>query len=181
MGMSAPQARQALTATAFAEPSDLARLGNDVMVTGQSPVAGTQAPAGTVIALFYYTPPAPPAPAKTISARDWALIAKDPDAHAGERVVVYGQVTQFDSATGASTFRANVDGAAHKVSYGYADYKTNTMLTGPDDQLKDIVDGDLFRAEVTVAGALSYDTTMGGSTTVPKLEITAIKVTGSAK
>jgi hypothetical protein len=95
--------------------------------------------------------------------------------------VVYGQVTQFDSATRTSTFRANVDGAAHKVSYGYADYKTNTMLTGPDDQLKDIVDGDLFRAEVTVAGALSYDTTMGGSTTVPKLEITAIKVTGSAK
>jgi len=43
------------------------------------------------------------------------------------------------------------------------------------------VNDDLFRAEVTVTGAYSYDTTMGGNVTAPKLEVTAIKVTGTAK
>ena len=135
----------------------------------------------TPILLSYRTPPPPPAPARAISARDWALIAKDPDSHAGERVVVYGQVKQFDAATGTSAFRANVDGVVHKVSYGYADYETNTFLTGPAQLLKDLVNDDLFRAEVTVTGAYSYDTTMGGNVTAPKLEVTAIKVTGTAK
>lgn len=51
-------------------------------------------------------------------AREWALIAKSPDQHAGERIIVYGEVTQFDAATGTSAFRANVDGVAHPLRYG---------------------------------------------------------------
>lgn len=126
------------------------------------------------------TPPAPPAPPRAITARDWQLIAKNPDAHIGERVIVYGEVTQFDAATGTSAFRANVDGVVHKVKYGYADYKTNTVLTtGSSSLFTDVVTGDLFRAEATVLGSFSYGTQIGGSTTVPQLMVTAIKVTGS--
>jgi hypothetical protein len=43
------------------------------------------------------------------------------------------------------------------------------------------VQDDLFKAEVVVAGSLSYDTQIGGSTTVPLLLVTKITVTGTAK
>lgn len=123
----------------------------------------------------------PAGPAKQIAARDWAKIAKDPEAYKGQSIVVYGQVTQFDSATGTDAFRANVDAVKHEVSYGYADYETNTMLGGSAAVLADLVDKDLFRAEVVVAGAYSYETTMGGQTTVPLLRVTKIQTIGTAK
>jgi hypothetical protein len=50
------------------------------------------------------TLPAPTDPARELSSRDWALIAKSPDSHIGEHVVVFGYVTQFDSVTGPSAF-----------------------------------------------------------------------------
>ncbi|GAA4541766.1 DUF732 domain-containing protein [Pseudonocardia xishanensis] len=119
-------------------------------------------------------------PAKAITAREWLLIAKDPDAHQGERVIVYGEVRQFDSATGPSGFRANVDGVVHPVKYGYANYETNTVLgAGTGVSLAEVVQDDLFKAEVTVVGSYSYDTQIGGKTTVPMLLITNIEVTGS--
>jgi hypothetical protein len=118
---------------------------------------------------------------RNISARQWALIVKNPDAHDSEHIVVYGQVTQFDGATGPDTFLANVDGIPHRKEYGYVDYEDNTLLYGAADQLTDLVEGDLFVARVRVAGSESYDTQIGGNTTVPKLQITSIKVTGSAK
>jgi hypothetical protein len=124
------------------------------------------------------TPATATGPARKITSREWKLIAKDPEAHAGERVIVYGQVMQFDAATGVDAFRANVDGAEHKPSYGYADYDTNTFLSGPATELVDLVEGDLFRAEVTVDGAYSYSTQIGGGTTAPRLIITKIKTIG---
>ena len=124
------------------------------------------------------TPAAPLAPATSISDREWAQIAKDPAAHTGDRVVVFGEVTQFDAATGTTAFRANVDGVEHKPEYGFADYPTNTVLTGEEDLLKPLVQGDLFKAEVTVAGANSYDTQIGGSTTAPELTVTKLDVIG---
>jgi hypothetical protein len=148
---------------------------------------GTGAPSSstTYVAQAPATTPAPPVvatPAKAITAREWQLIAKNPGGHVGERIVVYGQVTQFDAATGTTGFRANVDGVAHKVSYGYADYETNTVLAAASSSLlADVVEKDLFRAEVTVLGSYTYDTAIGGSSTAPKLQVTAIKVTGTAK
>jgi hypothetical protein len=120
-------------------------------------------------------------PPRQISGREWAKIAKEPAAHTGEALIVYGQVKQFDSATGTGTFRANVDGIQHRVSYGYADYKTNTVLEGDQASLGDLVEGDLFRAEVVVAGTYTYETTLGGHLTVPVLAVSKIQVTGSAK
>lgn len=123
---------------------------------------------------------APLPPAKAISARDWQLIAKDPASHTGERVIVYGQVTQFDAATGTDMFRGNVDGVEHQADGGFVDYTTNTVLDGDTAALRQVVQGDLFKAEATVTGAKSYDTQIGGSTTVPELTVTKIDVTGHA-
>jgi hypothetical protein len=121
---------------------------------------------------------APLPPHRSIDAREWQVIAKDPDAHKGERIIVYGRVTQFDAATGNDTFRANVDGRAHSGD-PYA-YEINTVLSGDVSALEDIVSRDLFKAEVTVAGSMSYGTQIGGSTTVPMLTVDTIQVTGSA-
>lgn len=119
------------------------------------------------------------APAKAITARDWQLIAKDPEGHAGERIVVYGQVVQFDATTGTQGFRANVDGVEHKPEYGYADYDTNTILHSDDETLlAQVVQDDLFKAEVTVTGAKSYETVMGGTLTAPQLTVTKIETIG---
>lgn len=121
---------------------------------------------------------APPKPApkptyKTLSDRDWKLIAKDPDSYIGKTYVVYGSVTQFDAATGDDTFRADV---GHKnMAYSY-EYDTNTMLNGTPARLKNVVQDDEFRANVTVMGSFSYDTQIGGSTTVPLLRVDAIKI-----
>ncbi|WP_158092171.1 MULTISPECIES: hypothetical protein [Pseudonocardia] len=119
----------------------------------------------------------PPAPAREISSRDWQKIARDPNSHLGDSIVVHGHVTQFDSGTGLTTFRANVDGTRQGRWY---DYQTNTLLTGEREAVADLVQGDLFRAEVVVGQPYSYTNTMGGSTTVPTLTITTVTRTGSA-
>lgn len=121
-------------------------------------------------------PATPLVPHRVINSRDWQLIVKDPDAHEGERIIVYGRVTQFDAATGSDTFRASVDSVDHPGN-AYA-FDTNTVLSGSAPALKDVVIDDLFRAEVTVAGSMSYGTQIGGSTTVPMLTVDTIKVIG---
>lgn len=160
--------------------------------TAPAPVAASSSYVAPVVppqlpASAYYTEPtaapvavepAPLAPARAITDRQWALIAKAPASHVGDRVIVFGKVTQFDAATGTAGFRANVGGVKLPVSYGFVNYPTNTMLTGDEGGLATLVEGDIFRAEVTVIGPYSYDTQIGGSTTVPALTVTAYKVIG---
>ena len=45
--------------------------------------------------------------------------------------------------------------------------------------LNDVVQGDLFRATIEVLGSESYDTQVGGNTTVPKFRIQTISRYGS--
>ena len=118
---------------------------------------------------------------KKLTARQWALIAKSPDKHVGEAYIVHGVVTQFDSATGDDQFRADVDGVKHLPEYGYVDYPTNTLMTNIAGDLSDLVQDDLFTAKVMVLGSYSYDTQIGGETTVPQLTVASITVTGSVK
>jgi hypothetical protein len=82
----------------------------------------------------------------TLTSRRWKLLAKDPDAHTGERYIVYGSVTQFDSATGTEGFRADVDGVRRAESY---EYDTNTILSGDAAVLASVVEKDTFEAWVT--------------------------------
>jgi hypothetical protein len=135
-----------------------------------TPPPTTAAPSPTKTA----PPPKPKPPSyKTLSARQWKLIAKNPDAYLGKTYVVYGLVTQFDAATGTDTFRANV---AHRRMPDKYDYETNTMLSGSESDLDNLVEDDIFRANVTVLGSYNYDTQIGGETTVPLLQVASIKV-----
>ena len=133
-----------------------------------------------------------PAPSKTtakpkpivyekLTARQWAKVAKSPDNYAGKTYTVHGVVTQFDSATGDSQFRADVDGVKHLPEYGYVDYPTNTLMSNISGDVSDLVQDDLFTAKVVVVGSYSYDTQIGGETTVPQLSVISITVTGSVK
>jgi hypothetical protein len=96
-----------------------------------------------------------------------------PDTHQGQRLIVFGHVTQFDSVTGPTGFRANVDGVQHDEWY---DYDTNTILQGRPRRT-DIVADDTFRAEVSVLGSYTYETPMGGSMAVPMLQVDSISRT----
>ncbi|GAB3069004.1 hypothetical protein [Micromonospora schwarzwaldensis] len=121
------------------------------------------------------TPPAKPKPVVygKLTERQWKLIAKNPDSYTGRTYVVYGQVTQFDAATGTDAFRANVGG--RNLTYEF-EYDTNTLLQGDAGRLSDLVQDDEFQAKVTVLGSFSYDTQIGGETTVPLLRVDSIKV-----
>lgn len=114
-----------------------------------------------------------------LDSQTWLEIVKDPGSYKDQCFTVYGEVTQFDSATGTNGFRANVGGVQLTPSYGFVNYPTNTVLVGDPTMLKDVVNQDLFTASVMVLGSYSYDTQIGGHTTVPQLQVDAITVTGT--
>ncbi|MFI7515708.1 hypothetical protein ACIBVK_19680 [Micromonospora echinofusca] len=170
-------------ATAGDGNDSAARLNSSTSPAASSAAPTTAAPssaaptttAPTSAAPTKTTPPPKPKPPsyKTLSERQWKLIAKNPDAYVGRTYVVFGRVTQFDAATGVDTFRANV---AHRRMADEYDYETNTLLTGSAADLDNLVEDDIFRANVTVLSAFSYDTQIGGETTVPLLQVDSIKV-----
>jgi len=117
--------------------------------------------------------------AQPLSARDFALLVKDPDSHKGKVFRVFGEVNQFDAATGDKQFLASSGAAKSAIEYGFTEYDQNTLFTGSAQQLASIVEGDVFSAVVEVSGTESYDTQIGGNTTVPKFKVLAIEVYGS--
>jgi hypothetical protein len=83
---------------------------------------------------------------RELTGPEWQHIAADPDAHAGELVVVYGVVTQAGSGTQRDLIHAAVD-ALDRLD---AHYATPAELHGADPGLRA---GATFRAEVTVGGS----------------------------
>lgn len=113
--------------------------------------------------------------AKKITCRELAQIVKKPDSYLDKNVIIYARVTQFDSATGPCTFRANVSHA----QVGKYDYEHNTIFNAGDgltncDILDDVVAEDIVKVTATVTGSLTYDTQVGGSTTVPEMQVVKI-------
>ena len=104
--------------------------------------------------------------------RTFALLGKEPDAHVGENLIVYGTVFQFDSFTGTCSFMANTSNASQTASY---DYAQNTLVVAGDEDtdcpiLTPIVEGDHVKMWVTVQGSYTYDTQIGGTTNALALE-----------
>lgn len=120
-------------------------------------------------------PPPPPKNYASLDERTWQLIAKDPDAYQGQTFLVFGQVTQFDSATGQDTFRADV-AHANTCSYGFFDGDNTLLSAAPGVSLSNVVNDDVFAAQVTVVGSMTYDTAIGGSATVPVVQVDSIEV-----
>jgi hypothetical protein len=117
-----------------------------------------------------------PANYAPISDRNWSIVQRDPDAHAGEKYVVYGCVTQFDANTGAGTFRANTGGAQQKSCWSYS---VNTIVVaGSGTDVSKVAEEDLVKMYVEVVKAYTYTTTLGGSTTVPLVQVNIIQTVG---
>lgn len=99
--------------------------------------------------------------------RSLALIAKDPDSFAGTNIILYGNVTQYDSFTGKCGMRLNVGNTIAEYSF---DYKHNTIVYSGDGTsdcpvLAPIVQDDNVKIWMTISGSYSYDTTLGGTAT----------------
>lgn len=106
-----------------------------------------------------------PATYQPVTERQLALIRKDPYAHYGESIIIYGKVVQFDTATGTSAFRADV--AAEPGS----DHEDVVIEAKDPTILADVVEGDALKMGVEVAGAHTYSTQMGGERTVPLFDV----------
>jgi len=123
------------------------------------------------------TPEPKPVTYETVSDREFAKIVRDPDGHIGEGYVIYGEVAQYDSATGLDALRAYVSNGPEGDSY-ILDGE-NAYLSGDSDTFEDLIEDDTFKAKVIVTGSYSYATQSGGGTTVPEFEVTSITRTGS--
>jgi hypothetical protein len=131
---------------------------------GSSPVGGSPASKEKVEA------------AKEMTQRELALLVKNPDSFKGKTIVLYAAITQFDSATGPCAFRANIAHANQEKSW---DYDDNSVFTGGDGasdcpDLGGFVVDDEVRITATSLGSLSYDTQIGGRTTVPSFHVEEI-------
>ncbi|MEV6869129.1 DUF4190 domain-containing protein [Streptosporangium subroseum] len=118
---------------------------------------------------------------KQLSTRGFAKLTKDPDAYAGEHFILYGEVTQFDAATGTDGFLADTGPTKQQSAYGIVNFGQNAAYVGSKSRLADVVEDDLFQAYVTVVDSYSYETQIGGNTTVPRFKVDRIKVYGSTK
>lgn len=114
---------------------------------------------------------------KELTARDLALIIKDPNGHKDQRVVIHAKVTQFDSATGECSFRGNASAVPVENSW---DYEENIFLLGgsggvPCDELKDYVEDDEIKVLATSQGEVQYETAMRASMSAPQFRIDKIE------
>ncbi|MBD1543912.1 hypothetical protein G9E11_17045 [Arthrobacter sp. IA7] len=114
--------------------------------------------------------------AKEMTQRELALLVKNPYSYKGKIIVLYATITQFDSATGPCTFRADIAHAKQKERW---DYDDNSVFTGGDGvsdcpDLGGFVDGDVVQITATSLGSISYDTQIGGRTTVPSFHVEKI-------
>ena len=123
------------------------------------------------------TPPTPLDPAQHVNTRAWRTISQDPAGHTSDRIVLWGQVTQFDATADPGSFRANVDAARHAPENGRVNYPTSVVMHGDPALLHNLVQGYIFKAEATVDGATTFTTAREGNVTVPNLTVTKISIT----
>jgi hypothetical protein len=119
--------------------------------------------------------PKPASAYKKLSDRAWAKVVKSPDKYKGKTFILYACITQFDGATGDEMFRA--DASNKKEDYWFN--CENAVFAGPVGRLDDYVVDDLVLMRVTALGEYSYDTQIGGNTTVPMFQVDKISPKGS--
>lgn len=111
-----------------------------------------------------------------LSDREWQLLLKNPDSKMLETYVIYGEISQFDAATGPDTFRA--DALYYNAGSDLWIDGENCFFTGDEKMLSDFVEDDIVKMWVTSMGSYSYDTQAGGSTTVPLFMVDKIELAG---
>ncbi|MEO8626249.1 MAG: hypothetical protein ABI452_06075 [Candidatus Limnocylindrales bacterium] len=121
-----------------------------------------------------------PADYTALTSREWSQLIKSPWDRAFETHIVWGCITQFDSATGPDAFRAQA--SYRNEDYWYSDgensyFEANGLA--PAGMLDDFFEDDVVLMYVVTSGDYSYDTTLGGTVTVPLFSVTGIEHKGS--
>ncbi|MFC7465585.1 hypothetical protein [Brachybacterium sp. GCM10030252] len=101
--------------------------------------------------------------------RTLAQIVKAPDDHIGRQAIVYGVITQLDAATGKCFVRISLAASPQDDWYDYEHNSVGFAGDGESDcpVLDPFVADDEVKLWITIGGSISYDTQIGGSTTVP--------------
>ena len=114
-------------------------------------------------------------PAKTVTARELSVVAKNPDQYKGKRMIVFGVVSPYMSGS-ADKLSVSVGAKPSDNPYGAVyEHSGVELVAGKGVDLSNIVRGDEFRVEVTVDGATS------SSGEGMQLTASAIAVTKPAK
>lgn len=108
---------------------------------------------------------------KEISSRDLEVILKNVRASSGQRIVLYGSINQFDSATGPGRFLASVGTS----SLGVGNFESAHMIGDPAT-LQPFVKGDDVKMYVVVDGEFSYTSAADIKFTVPQFQIGIIEL-----
>lgn len=99
-------------------------------------------------------------------------VVRDPDAVIGQLFRIAVVVAQFDAATGPCTFRGYYDNEPREYSFEYEGDNAVFTSTEPACPVLDGIDNDdVVWLTVESTGSISYDTQIGGSTTVPAFEV----------
>ena len=106
-------------------------------------------------------------------------VLKNPDGLEGECFVLHARIVQFDSATGPCSFHADIArnysadwwDYDNRSTFGYANNEIASSLIINCPQLDNIDVDDYVKVWATVLGSYTYETTLGGSNTVPSFRI----------
>ncbi|ASN69206.1 hypothetical protein 7S3_28 [uncultured Caudovirales phage] len=108
---------------------------------------------------------------ESVTDRDYAVIAKDPDAHRGRKVIVYGDVFQADSRIGANDIKIDARGEERSLLF-----EQNTHVVGSPESFRDVVKGDEVKVWATVLGEYEYTSVSDKKIRVPMLQANVIEV-----
>jgi hypothetical protein len=100
-------------------------------------------------------------------------LVKDPTALAGTCVTYKAKVFQFDTATGLTDMLVDLTEGPYAIWTGRADVHLSTQKLG-----NGVYETDVIELTATVKGAYSYQTTAGGTDTVPQLTAVGIQDEG---
>ncbi|WVT92612.1 hypothetical protein U8517_07140 [Enterococcus durans] len=98
-------------------------------------------------------------------------LARTPDEHIGNKVILSGEIVQVIEGDDASQYRMAVD----------QDYDKMVLIEVPTDQLSSrILENDLITIYGVSQGTIDYESTIGGTNTVPAITVDKFEVTGQA-
>jgi hypothetical protein len=119
-----------------------------------------------------------------LSARDVSKLLRDPDANAGEKVRLWGEVMQFDSNTGGDAMLAHVSGDRDDCEFDICDYFSEgelALLVANGADFDDVLEQDHIAVYGTLVGTFDYETAMTAQATVPSFSVERIRVIGEAE
>ena len=111
---------------------------------------------------------------KSVSNRQWLIINRNMYDHVNEGFDIFGEIWQFDQATGSNAFLAYCAGedSGHvSIATGEDCYVENTS---DKDLFGELVEGDTFRARVIVRGEFTWTSAGGANMNAIKLEVVNI-------